>query len=70
VLDETTVIRFLTPGGTGQVWLSGEGALQRRALRLSKDTIVEPTIIAALSSAKNAEGERDSEMHKTNKGNG
>src|SRR5512139_3230689 len=42
--------------------------LRRRGLRLSKGTIVDATIIAAPSSTKNAEGERDPEMHQAKKG--
>ena len=36
---------------------------------LEAGTIVDATIIAAPSSTKNAEGERDPEMHQTKKGN-
>jgi IS5 family transposase len=36
---------------------------------LKKGSIVDATIIAAPSSTKNAEGERDPEMHQTKKGN-
>lgn len=43
--------------------------LVQRGLRLSKGTIVDATIIAAPSSTKNAEGERDPEMHQVKKGN-
>jgi IS5 family transposase len=43
--------------------------LQRKGLLLKKGSIVDATIIAAPSSTKNAEGERDPEMHQTKKGN-
>ena len=43
--------------------------LLKRGLRLSKGTIVDATIIAAPSSTKNAEGQRDPQMHQTKKGN-
>ena len=42
--------------------------LQQRGLRLSKGTIVDATIIAAPVSTKNADGERDPEMHQAKKG--
>jgi transposase, IS5 family len=38
-------------------------------LLLKRGSIVEATIIAAPSSTKNADGERDPEMHQTKKGN-
>ena len=40
-----------------------------RDLRLREGTIVDATIIEALSSTKNRAGERDPEMHQTRKGN-
>lgn len=43
--------------------------LQQNGLKLSGGTIVDATIIAAPSSTKNADGERDPEMHQTKKGN-
>ena len=43
--------------------------LVERELRLSNGTIVDATIIAAPSSTKNAEGERDPETRQTKKGN-
>ncbi len=46
----------------------GELLLQN-GLKLSGGTIVDATIIAAPSSTKNADGERDPEMHQTKKGN-
>jgi len=42
--------------------------LQRRGWRLSKGTIVDATIVAAPSSTKNADRERDPEMHQAKKG--
>ncbi|MES8760329.1 IS5 family transposase, partial [Cutibacterium acnes] len=42
--------------------------LQERGLRLSAGTIVDATIIAAPSSTKNAEQQRDPEMKQTRKG--
>ncbi|MBE7427053.1 MAG: IS5 family transposase, partial [Ideonella sp.] len=43
--------------------------LERKGLLLKKGSIVDATIIAAPRSTKNAEGERDPEMHQTKKGN-
>jgi transposase, IS5 family len=72
VPDETTVMRFrhlLEEKKLGAKIFEEVGrVLQRRGLRLSKGTIVDATIIAAPSSTKNAEGERDPEMHQTKKG--
>jgi len=43
--------------------------LESRGIRISTGTIVDATIIHALSSTKNATGKRDPEMHQTKKGN-
>lgn len=72
VPDETTVMRFrhlLEEHKLGSKIFEEVGhVLQRRGLRLSKGTIVDATIISAPSSTKNAEGERDPEMHQAAKG--
>lgn len=72
VPDETTVMRFRhlleEHHLGGKIFEEVSRVLQRRGLRLSKGTIVDATIIAAPSSTKNAEGERDPEMHQTKKG--
>ena len=72
VPDETTVMRFRHLLETHQlgerVFAEVCAVLQQRGLRLSKGTIVDATIIAAPSSTKNADGERDPEMHQTKKG--
>ncbi len=72
VPDETTVMRFrhlLEEIKLGAKIFEEVGrVLQRRGLRLSKGTIVDATIIAAPSSTRNADGERDPEMHQTKKG--
>ncbi|NNM56040.1 MAG: hypothetical protein HKL97_02590 [Acidocella sp.] len=53
----------------GRVLFEQIGAhLEARGIKISMGTIVEATIIAAPSSAKNASGQRDPEMHKTRKG--
>ena len=43
--------------------------LAKKGLLLKRGSIVDATIIAAPSSTKNAEGERDPEMHQTKKDN-
>jgi IS5 family transposase len=43
--------------------------LSRKGLLLKQGSIVDATIIAAPSSTKNADGERDPQMHQTKKGN-
>src|SRR5437763_10669160 len=72
VPDETTVMRFrhlLEEHKLGAKIFEEVGRLlQQRGLRLSKGTIVDATIIAAPSSTKNADGERDPEMHQAKKG--
>jgi len=72
VSDETTVMRFrhlLEEHKLGAKIFEEVGRLlQRHGLRLSKGTIVDATIIAAPCSTKNADGERDPEMHQTKKG--
>ena len=43
--------------------------MARKGLLLKRGSMVDATIIAAPSSTKNADGERDPEMHQTKKGN-
>jgi len=73
VPDETTVMRFrhlLEKHKLGaKIFEEVCRVLMSRGLKVSKGTIVDATIIAAPSSTKNAEGERDPEMHQTKKGN-
>ena len=71
--DETTILNFrrlieaheLAP----KLLQTVNAHLCRKGLLLKQGTIVDATIIAAPSSTKNAEGERDPEMHQTKKGN-
>jgi transposase, IS5 family len=71
--DETTILNFrrlledneLAPEILGRV----NAYLSRKKLLLKRGSIVDATIIAAPSSTKNADGERDPEMHQTKKGN-
>jgi len=72
VPDETTVMRFrhlLEQHRLGAEIFAAVGrVLQQRGWRVSKGTIVDATIIGAPSSTKNADGERDPDMHQTKKG--
>jgi IS5 family transposase len=71
--DETTILRFrhllekhkLAP----QVLALINAGLAQQGLLLKTGTVVDATIIAAPSSTKNQDGERDPEMHQTKKGN-
>ena len=71
--DETTILNFrhlLEEHELAEDILKAVNAhLARKGLLLKKGSIVDATIIAAPSSTKNAEGERDPEMHQTKKGN-
>ncbi len=71
--DETTILNFrhileandLAP----KLLQCVNGHLCDRGLLLKRGTMVDATIIAAPSSTKNADNERDPEMHQTKKGN-
>lgn len=71
--DETTILNFrrlleeneLAPEILARV----NALLIRKGLLLKRGSIVDATIIPAPSSTKNADGERDPEMHQTKKGN-
>jgi IS5 family transposase len=71
--DETTILNFrhlLEEHELAEDILKEVNAhLTRKGLLLKKGSIVDATIIPAPSSTKNAEGERDPEMHQTKKGN-
>ena len=71
--DETTILNFrhlLEENELAPEILSRVNAhLSRKGLLLKCGSIVDATIIAAPSSTKNADGERDPEMHQTKKGN-
>jgi len=71
--DETTILNFrrlLEENELAQEILARVNALlTRKGLLLKRGSIVDATIIAAPSSTKNADGERDPEMHQTKKGN-
>ena len=71
--DETTILNFrhlLEENDLAEdIFKTVNALLARKGLMLKKGSIVDATIIAAPSSTKNAEGERDPEMHQTKKGN-
>jgi len=71
--DETTILRFrhlLERHDLAVDMLRVvNDLLQAKGLMMKKGTVVDVTLIAAPSSTKNAEGERDPEMHQTKKGN-
>jgi IS5 family transposase len=71
--DESTILNFrhlLEANDLADDILKAVNAhLSRKGLLLKRGSIVDATIIAAPSSTKNAEGERDPEMHQTKKGN-
>jgi len=70
--DETTILNFrhlLEEYDLAEDILKQVNAhLVRKGLLLKRGSIVDATIIAAPSSTKNAEGQRDPEMHQTKKG--
>jgi IS5 family transposase len=71
--DETTILRFRhlleKHDLAAQVMATINAGLAQQGLMLKTGTIVDATIIAAPSSTKNKDGERDPEMHQTKKGN-
>jgi IS5 family transposase len=73
VPDETTVLNFrhlLERHDLGRQIFERVGQhLQAQGFKLSTGTIVDATLIAAPSSTKNAEGQRDPEMKQSKKGN-
>jgi IS5 family transposase len=72
VPDETTVCKFrhlLEEHHLGGEMLEAVNLhLQRKGVRITSGTIVDATIIAAPSSTKNREQQRDPKMHQTKKG--
>lgn len=73
VPDETTILNFRrlleTHGLAAKIFERVNTHLSRKGQSLRAGTIVDATIIAAPSSTKNKDGERDPEMHQTKKGN-
>ena len=72
VPDETTILRFRhlleNHQLTEAIFAEVRALLEERKLLLKSGTIVDATIISAPSSTKNAEKQRDPEMHQTRKG--
>ena len=72
VPDATTLLKFrrlLEKHSLGAELFAKVGeVLQAKGLKVGTGTIVDATIIGAPSSTKNAQGERDPEMHQTRKG--
>ena len=71
--DETTILRFRHLLEAHDLAIDMlrvvNDILQAKGLMLRTGTAVDATLIAAPSSTKNAEGERDPEMHQVKKGN-
>ena len=71
--DETTILRFRhlleTHHLAGPMLAAINELLRGKGLMLRAGTVVDATLIAAPSSTKNADGERDPEMHRSKKGN-
>lgn len=73
VPDETTILHFRrrleAHGLAAKLFDRVNAHLARKGQSLRAGTIVDATIIAAPSSTKNQDGERDPSMHQTKKGN-
>jgi transposase, IS5 family len=71
--DETTILAFrhlLEKHSLGeQIFETVKGHLRERGMATKQGTIIDATLIAGPSSTKNKAGERDPEMHQTEKGN-
>ena len=71
--DETTILNFRrlleAQGLAKKIFERVNAHLARKGQSLRAGTIVDATIIAAPSSTKNQDGQRDPEMHQTKKGN-
>jgi len=71
--DATTLLRFRrlleTHQLTDTIFSTINAQLAERGLFLRQGTVVDATLIAAPPSTKNREGQRDSEMHQSKKGN-
>jgi len=71
--DETTICKFrhlIEIHGLGETLFTTVNAhLAAKGIKVGTGTIMDATIIAAPSSTKNEDGQRDPEMHQTKKGN-
>ena len=70
--DETTILAFrhlLEKHDLGQkIFEAVKAHLKSRSMAMKQGTIIDATLIAAPTSTKNKQGERDPEMHQTKKG--
>jgi transposase, IS5 family len=70
--DETTILNFrhmLEESDLAEdIFKQVNAHLARKGLLLKKGSIVDATIISAPSSTKNADGQRDPEIHQARKG--
>ena len=71
--DESTILRFRhlleAHNLSMQILATVNATLTAKGLLLKQGTVVDATLIAAPSSTKNHDGERDPQMHQTKKGN-
>ena len=71
--DESTILRFRhlleAHSLSVQILATVNAILTAKGLLLKQGTVVDATLIAAPSSTKNQDGERDPEIHQTKKGN-
>jgi transposase, IS5 family len=71
--DESTILRFRhlleAHQLSVQILATVNATLTAKGLLLREGTVVDATLIAAPSSTKNQDGQRDPEMHQTKKGN-
>jgi len=71
--DESTILRFRhlleEHDLSQQIMAAINATLAKKGLMLKTGTVVDATLIAAPSSTKNKDGERDPEMHQTKQGN-
>jgi len=71
--DESTILRFRHLLEANELSIrilaAVNSTLAAKGLMLKQGTVVDATLIAAPSSTKNQDGERDPEMHQTKKGN-
>ena len=71
--DESTILRFRhllqTHNLSVQILATVNATLAAKGLLLKRGTVVDATLIAAPSRAKNSTGKRDPEMHQSKKGN-
>jgi IS5 family transposase len=71
--DETTICKFrhlIENNGLSKMMLTAvNDHLKSKGIKNGTGTIMDATLISAPSSTKNEKGERDPEMHQTQKGN-